>query len=224
MLQLPVIGVELRLAPKKRLNPPSRNSDALEAPRYPDYTGGMSEPPPQLEQSPSHHSAPRNIFVGRQREFAELTAALDDALSSRGRLFMLVGEPGIGKTRTAQELASLAETRGAQVLWGRCYEEQGTPPYWPWVQAVRSYVQGASEEQLAAEMRPGAADIAEIVPEIRGKLPDLEAPPALEPEQARFRLFDSITTFLKNSAQTKPLMVVLETRTETPILPKPSFS
>ncbi|MCI0896068.1 MAG: AAA family ATPase [Chloroflexi bacterium] len=150
------------------------------------------------------------VFVGRQREMAELTAALESALSGHGRIVMLVGEPGIGKTRAAQELASLAEQRGAQVLWGRCYEEGGAPPYWPWVQAMRAYVQQASGDQLAAEMGPGAADIAEIVPEIRDKLPGLETPPALEPEQSRFRLFDSITSFLKNAAQRQPLMLVLD--------------
>jgi len=137
------------------------------------------------------------IFVGHRRELAALQAALDDALSDRGRLVMLVmlvGEPGIGKTRTAQELASLTEAKGAQVLWGRCYEEEGAPPYWPWVQPIRTYVQQREPEPLHSDMSPGAADIAEIVPEIRSKLPDLETPPALEPEPARFRLFDSITT------------------------------
>ncbi|MCI0799262.1 MAG: AAA family ATPase, partial [Chloroflexi bacterium] len=109
-----------------------------------------------------------------------------------------------------QELASYAEQRGAQVLWGWCYEGEGAPPYWPWVQLMRAYVQQAGTEQLTAEMGPGAADIAEIVPEIRGKLPDLETPPVLEPEPARFRLFDSITTFLKNAAQRQPLMLVLD--------------
>ena len=79
-----------------------------------------------------------SVFVGRQRELAELTAALDDALSGQGRLVMLVGEPGIGKTRTAQELASYAENRGAKVFWGRCYEEEGAPPYWPWVRWTQS--------------------------------------------------------------------------------------
>ena len=69
------------------------------------------------------------VFVGRQPEMAELTDALDGAMAGQGRLAMLVGEPGIGKTRTAQELASYAETRGTQVLWGRCYEEEGAPPY-----------------------------------------------------------------------------------------------
>ena len=79
-----------------------------------------------------------SIFVGRQREMAELTASLEEAVSGHGRLFMLGGEPGIGKTRITQELASYAENRGAKVFWGRCYEEEGAPPYWPWVQAMRS--------------------------------------------------------------------------------------
>ncbi len=65
---------------------------------------------------------------------------------------MLVGEPGIGKTRTAQELASYAESLGVQVLWGRCYEDEGTPPYWPWPQLLRSHIHQQEPEQLRAEM------------------------------------------------------------------------
>src|SRR5918999_4363554 len=94
----------------------------------------------------------QGIFVGRQWEMDELKAALEEAISGHGRLVMLVGEPGIGKTRTAQELANQAQELGAQVWWGRCYEEQGTPPYWPWVQAVRSYVREGDQEGLLAEM------------------------------------------------------------------------
>ncbi len=66
----------------------------------------------------------RGAFVGRQGELRKLKSALEDTTSGYGRLVMLAGEPGIGKTRTAQELAALAEARGAQVLWGRCYEKQ----------------------------------------------------------------------------------------------------
>ena len=164
----------------------------------------------QLPHNPTPGLSPfRGTFVGRQQELAGLKAALEESLAGRGRLVMLVGEPGIGKARLAQELASLAEQRGAQVLWGRSYEEEGAPPYWPWVQPIRSYVQQADPQQLASEMGPGATDIADLVPEIRGKLPDLELSPSLEPEQARFRLFDSIASFLKNAAQSRPTMVVL---------------
>ena len=155
-------------------------------------------------------SQPGQIFIGRQQEMAKLRTALEDAFSGQGRMVMLAGEPGIGKTRTAQEVAALAESRGARVLWGWCYEEAGAPPYWPWVQPIRSYVREKDPEKLRSEMGPGAADVAEIVSEVAEALPDLEPPPALEPEQSRFRLFDSITTFLKNAAHSQPLLLVLE--------------
>jgi transcriptional regulator with AAA-type ATPase domain len=60
--------------------------------------------------------SPAGIFVGRQREMDALRTALEDALSGQGRLLMLGKEPGIGKTRTAQELAYIATQRGGRVL------------------------------------------------------------------------------------------------------------
>jgi DNA-binding CsgD family transcriptional regulator len=150
-------------------------------------------------------------FVGRERELAQLNAALGDAISRQGRLVMLVGEPGIGKTRTAEELAGLARQRGAVVLWGRCPEERGAPPYWPWAQIIRSYVGEREPGVLRSEMGAGAADIAQVVPEVREGLPDLPASPVLQdPEQARFRLFDSITSFLKRASQKQPLVLTLD--------------
>ena len=150
-------------------------------------------------------------FVGRHREIGELLAALDGARAGRGGLVMLAGEPGIGKTRTLQEFAALAWERGARVIWSVSYEEEGTPPYWPWVQALRSYIREADAETLSSQMGPGAAEIAELVSDVRVKLPHLEPLPALDdPHQARFRLFDSITSFLRSASKTQPLVVVLE--------------
>lgn len=116
----------------------------------------------------------------------------------------MAGEPGIGKTRIAQELTSRAQTLGARVLWGWCYEREGAPSYWPWVQPIRSYVNDASADRLRAEMGPGAMDIADLIPEIREKLPDLD------PQQTRFRLFNSIATFLKTLAHSQPMLLVLD--------------
>jgi predicted ATPase len=64
-------------------------------------------------------------------------AGLDDALAGRGRLFVLVGPPGAGKTQLADELASRAKARGAAVRWGRGWDGGEAPPYWPWRQAIR---------------------------------------------------------------------------------------
>ena len=82
-----------------------------------------------LKASQGRPTVDTGSFVGRQQEMLELSAALDEAFEGHGQLVMLVGQPGIGKTRTSQELAFIAEERGAQVLWGRCYEGQGAPPY-----------------------------------------------------------------------------------------------
>ena len=117
--------------------------------------------------------SPSGDFVGRQREMSELVSAFDDARSGQGRLVMLVGEPGIGKTRTAEELAAHARKQGSQVLWGRCHQQQGLPPFWPWVQAIRSYVRDRDPGQLRSDMGAGASVIAEIVPDVNGLLPDL---------------------------------------------------
>jgi class 3 adenylate cyclase len=150
------------------------------------------------------------VFVGRERELDELRGGLDDALSGRGRLVLLQGEPGIGKTRMTEELSTWAKLRGAQALIGRCYEGEGAPPYWPWVQVIRSYIHDRDAEGIASVMGPGAADIAQVVSDVRERIPDLPTPPELEPEQARFRLFDSIAMFLKNAARSQPLVVVLD--------------
>ena len=126
----------LRLLAKDPSERPESATDVLAALEAIDLTTSVEQPAAGVDSSHALDSLAGGVFVGRQREMGELKACLEDALSGRGRLVTLVGEPGIGKTRTAQELATYAGLRGAQVLWGRSYEEQGVPPYWPWVQAI----------------------------------------------------------------------------------------
>lgn len=149
-------------------------------------------------------------FIGRQQELEILSSALNAALSGKSQLVMVAGEPGIGKTRLSQELAALAEKSGAQVLWGWCYEHAGAPPYWPWIQAVRSYATNIDPAVLRQHMGTGAAHIADILPELLDQFPDLLPAVELDPEQTRFRLFMSIASFLSAVSQTQPLVLVLE--------------
>jgi predicted ATPase/class 3 adenylate cyclase len=170
-------------------------------------------PPEAAEEEPEENPLDRlagGVFVGRERELEEMRGALEDVLAERGRLLLLVGEPGIGKTRTAEELATYAKVRGAKVHWGRCHEGEGAPAYWPWAQALRSYVREADPVGLAWELGQGAPEVAQLVPELRERLGDVSEPPALEPDQARFRLFDSISSFLANASRARPLVLVLD--------------
>jgi DNA-binding CsgD family transcriptional regulator len=149
-------------------------------------------------------------FVGREAELAALTADLEAALTGSGGVVLLAGEPGIGKTRLAEELAAQATARDTLVLWGRCWEGEGAPAFWPWIQLVRTYVYGSDPAALRNEMGAGAADIAQLVPAIREHLPELPTPPPTDPEAARFRLFDSLSGFLRAAAAHRPLLLVLD--------------
>ena len=77
-------------------------------------------------------------FVGRAGELDLLRAGLAEARAGRGRLVLVVGEPGIGKTSLARELARHAEREGVPVGWGRASDDEGSPPYWVFRQLARS--------------------------------------------------------------------------------------
>lgn len=140
-------------------------------------------------------------FVGRRQALERLHGALDDARSGRGRVVMLVGEPGIGKTRLAEELEHHAIDRGARVLWGRSHEASGAPPYWPWVEVIRAYASSVEPDELREQLGESAAEVVRMVPQLRERLPDIAEPqPVAATEYAQFLLFDAVTGFLRRAA------------------------
>jgi len=159
---------------------------------------------------PAAAEPPRTVFVGREEELSELLIGLDEAFAGHGRLFLLVGEPGIGKSRLADEVIAHARARGARILVGRCWEAGGAPAYWPWVEPLRTYVRETDAVALGTQLRAGVANIAQIVPEVREHFPDLPKPPSLESEGARFRLFDAVAEFMRNASASQPIVLFLD--------------
>ena len=163
---------------------------------------------PQAETS--QVQPPQRTFVGREREMAELCAGLEVPASDRRRVFLISGEPGIGKTRLAEEFASYAASRGTRVVWGRCWEGGGVPAYWPWIQVLRTLL---ADSNLKLPNISASAELAQLMPELRvaSENPNAAATSArFDPEQARFRLFDSVTSLVKDAARLHPLMLVLD--------------
>ncbi len=165
---------------------------------------------PALDPSPANEPGDGGgpvapAFVGRKAEMKELVAGLEEALAGHGRLVLLTGEPGIGKSRLAEELIKRARERGANVLVGRCWEAGGAPAYWPWVQSLRGYIRELDPELLRAGLGPAAADLAPIVPELRGRLPE-----RTDDLEARFRLFDATAEFLRSAAERRPLVLFID--------------
>ncbi len=151
-----------------------------------------------------------DVFVGRREEMEQLKAALEGALSGRGSLVMLVGEPGIGKTRLAEEFGVYASLRGVQVLTGHCYEGEVALPYRPFTESFRQYARGRPDIDLRRELGDGAPEVAKLVSEVRQRFPDLPESPPLEAEAERVRLFDSVATFLRNASNATPIVLVLD--------------
>jgi DNA-binding SARP family transcriptional activator len=162
------------------------------------------------DQVPTAARAKASDFFGRRRELDLLAGALAEASQRRRRVVLLAGEPGIGKTRLAEELAERAIAAASDVVWGRCHEGSGAPAFWPWVEVTRGIAARKTPEQLRRALGPGAADLAQIAPELNELLPGIEPRPLLDPEAARFRLDDSLDRFLVRVASSRPLVLVLD--------------
>ncbi len=154
----------------------------------------------------------RPPIVGRARELDVFRAALDRMLIGRRQLVLISGEPGIGKTRCAEALADIAENQGSLVLWGRCNEDAGAPPYWPWIQILRAYIDATSLDEVRLNMGAAAKDIGAFLPELLDSSQrSQETPSALvDSGPARFRTFDAIRQFFRQAAQQVPITLVLD--------------
>jgi tetratricopeptide (TPR) repeat protein len=142
--------------------------------------------------------------VGRESELSSLALALDRAGAGRGATVCVSGEAGSGKSHLAEAFAAAAATRGAVVLWGRCWEAGGAPPLWPWMQILRALQRDVPSDRLVSG--PHASALRRILPE----LPAGEPAPELEPAQARFALLDAVATALADAGKRTPLAIVLD--------------
>lgn len=120
------------------------------------------------------------VFAGRDAELSTLRATYDEALGGQGRVCLLLGEPGIGKTRLAEEFAGSASD--AVVTWGACWDGGGAPPFLPWRAALRGLGVAAA----------------------------LDPPQSQDPESARFAMFENVVARLREISDDRPVVIVLD--------------
>jgi DNA-binding CsgD family transcriptional regulator/tetratricopeptide (TPR) repeat protein len=133
-------------------------------------------------------------FVGREREVGLLGDRVRAALGGDVQVVLVAGEPGVGKSRLAEEVAGHASVLGMACVWGRAVREEGSPPYWVFHQVVRGLSRSLRSEHQAQSDG--------------GRTPELDTGAA--GDQERFRLFDAMTEFLARVAQQNGLLVVLD--------------
>ncbi|MEX5632391.1 BTAD domain-containing putative transcriptional regulator [Parafrankia sp. FMc2] len=141
-------------------------------------------------------------LVGRRDELGVLRQAIEAALAGRTGLGIVEGEPGVGKTHLLEQAAAAADQRGARVVWASCLEGDGTPPMWPWEQALGAVLDGlpapARETWLASELGG-----------LLASRHDDAAPPA-SGARAQFRLFEQVVAVIGEAAAERPMLLVLD--------------
>jgi DNA-binding SARP family transcriptional activator/predicted negative regulator of RcsB-dependent stress response len=159
-----------------------------------------ARPVPEYLQSP---------LIGRAPEVERLQAILDAARRGRGQLVLVQGEVGVGKTRLVQEVIESAP--GTCLLVGHAYEADGTPPYQPLIEAIRS------AHPVLASLNPPIPslwlqEVSRLVPELGARTMEAAggATRGTYPEEARSRLFEGIARFVTRLAQEGPVILALD--------------
>jgi hypothetical protein len=137
-------------------------------------------------------------MVGRARELAQLRDALGTARAGQGRIVLVTGDPGIGKSRLTDEAMLLAAGDGFVVAWGRAWEAGGAPPFWPWIQVFRAIRRRDPRTELPNQ-------VAALLAEGSGR-----AAAPLSGDADRFLLFDGVMRFLQEASARAPLAIALE--------------
>ena len=149
-------------------------------------------------------------YVGRETERTELEARLGEAIRGRGSMMLLGGEPGVGKTRLAEQILDAGLRHRCLPLTGRCYEMEGTEPFIPFVELLEQCAERLPAAELRNALGDAAPEVARLLPELRSRFRDIPPPLEMPPEQQRRFLFRSVTDFFERAAHARALVVLLD--------------
>jgi hypothetical protein len=122
------------------------------------------------------------------------------------QVVLLAGEPGVGKTRLAGEVAARVQADGGIVIAGRCDELVGTP-YEPFAEALRSQL---AQPGGVLSLGAMAGELVHLGPDLDAFVPGLQPPLAADPEAIRTKLFDAVSCWLAETASRQPVLLVLD--------------
>jgi DNA-binding SARP family transcriptional activator len=172
-------------------------------------TGPPPGAPSATPNASTEAAAEQGGILDRESEVGVLDRALRAAAGGAGRVVLVTGEPGIGKTRLVESFA--AGLDGVRVCRGQSHDGAGTPPFWPWRQALRDLARDIDDGTLRRAVAGAATTVADVVPELAARLAAAEAAgAAADSATARFQFFDATTRLLTEAGRQDPVLLVLE--------------
>ena len=207
------LGEELGIEPSREL---ARLEEAIllqkpELDWQPPPAAPRAEPPAEasLPVPGVLARAAGELFVGRDAEVDLLMRAWKDARAGEGRAVLIGGEPGVGKTRLAAELARIVAADGAGVLYGRCEEDLGIP-YQPWVEALRHLIGHEPRDLFTDQGAEYGGELVRLMPELARRFGNPATRPSSDPESDRYLLFGAVVGLLARVCSECPVLLVLE--------------
>lgn len=162
------------------------------------------------EETPQLIFLDKTPFVGREPELAQLDRVVEQVLRGRGAVVMIGGEPGVGKTRLAEQVSLRAQQKGMLSFIGHCYEREASVPYAPFVEILEATAETVPADAFREVMGDSAPELARFAPQIKNLFPDIPPPADLPGEESRRYTFNSISRYMRRSAAARPLMLILD--------------
>jgi transcriptional regulator with XRE-family HTH domain/tetratricopeptide (TPR) repeat protein len=155
---------------------------------------------------------PAGPLVAREAELGQIIFALDASLAAAGRLVLLAGDPGVGKTRLAQEVALAASSHGCLVASGRCYEPEQTVAYYPFQEALATVYAAAppAEREVLPHRWPEVVSLLPGRHEVPPVGPDTSARALSGGQLEQQQLFWAVTDFVRAVAEQRPVALLLD--------------
>jgi hypothetical protein len=153
--------------------------------------------------------AAAGLVVGRDGPVELLEGAWERARRGEHRIVVVSGDPGIGKTTVAAELALRLHAAGALVLYGR-WDEEALAPYQAIREALGTYAAATPKPLLRADLANHAEDLARLLPDLGARIGGVRAALVDDPDAERRRLFDAVTHWLGGISARHPVLLVLD--------------
>ncbi|HZP57717.1 MAG TPA: AAA family ATPase [Dehalococcoidia bacterium] len=154
------------------------------------------------------------VVIGRGEHLAALERMLDELAAGAGATLLVSGEAGIGKSRLVAEARRAAEARPRaaplQVMVGQCFEADGSLPYAPIIDLLRTCVAVHDAATVADCIGAGGPHLVKLLPELARIIPGVASAPALEPEREKRALFGALDDFIARMAARAPVMLIVE--------------